>query len=159
MIRRVSFWIIATATVGCSIRNGGADGRFTYNLGRRDTLTLYAQYSECGEWGGHQEWLRIYRGEDDELWAVYQRDTVVTCQGPIQHNRKPLTPRMILLTEDHRGAILRYMHDLLDRSLETDMPQGYGEHFSVRRSDARLVISRTIPGYRAFDDLIGSVVK
>jgi hypothetical protein len=159
MIRQLLILVTAWTVINCATKSGDRDGHLINNLGRTDTLTLFAQYSECGEWGGHQESLRIYRGDDDELWTIYQRDTITTCQGPIRNNRRVLITRTLKLTKDNQRAIIRYMHDLLDRSLEAETPSHAGEHFSVRRNDSKFVISRTIHGYREFDKLINSVIK
>ncbi|PZR18239.1 MAG: hypothetical protein DI539_16530 [Flavobacterium psychrophilum] len=159
MKRQFLILIIAGITLSCSTKNGNEDGRLINHLGRTDTLTLYAQYSECGEWGGHQESLKIYRGNDDVLWTIYQSDTLNTCEGPIENNRIALAPRTIKLTEGNQQAIIRYMNDLLDHSLDAEMPSHSGEYFSIRLNDSELVTSRTVHGYKTFDKLINSVIK
>jgi hypothetical protein len=159
IIRQLLMLITAGTVIGCSSKNGDEGGRLINNIARTDTLTLYAQYSECGEWGGHQESLRIYRGDDDELWTIYQRDTVTTCEGPIENNRTVLKQRTVKLTKDNQRAIIQYMHNLLDRSLEEEMPSHSGEFFSIRRNDSKFVISRTVHGYKRFDELMTSIIK
>lgn len=42
-----------------------------------DTLVLGAQFSECGEWGGHREWLKIYMDQRNITKAIFIKDSVV----------------------------------------------------------------------------------
>lgn len=159
IIRQLLILIITGTVISCSTKKVDQGERLIGNIGRTDTLTLYAQYSECGEWGGHQESLKIYRGDDEELWTMYQRDTVTSCEGPIENNRTVLIQRTVKLTEDNQRTIIHYMHNLLDRSLEVEVPSHSGEYFSIRRNDSRFIISRTVLGYEEFDKLISSIIK
>lgn len=77
-----------------------------FNVGVGDTLTLFTRYSECGEWGGHHEYLRIYRDED--LVVNYEIDSVY-CGREIEITRFPSRTKQKRLTDSDIDVIEEYV--------------------------------------------------
>ncbi|MDT8413228.1 MAG: hypothetical protein RQ875_12245 [Vicingaceae bacterium] len=46
------------------------------DLGRKDTLKIFAEFTQCGEFGGNREYINIYRG-DSTLECRIVKDSVV----------------------------------------------------------------------------------
>jgi len=122
-----------------------------------DTLTLYAQYKECGEWGGHTEVFKIYKKDKKEMWANYKKDSA-NCDGPI--SRKVIYEKSLKLTPENQAVIIHYMHDLLDLSFANDPAiSNSGEYYSVISSDSSLVISHYTPHFSGFATLRDKLVR
>jgi hypothetical protein len=118
---------------------------------RYDTLTLYARYKDCGEWGGHTEVFKIYKNDNKEMWANYKKDSA-NCNSPI--SRKVSYERSLKLTADGQILIIQYMHDLLDLDFSNDpVMSNAGEYYSVFSSDSSLVISHYTSSFLGFDKL------
>ena len=117
----------------------GNETRFD-NLGF-DTLSLSANYSECGEWGGHREKIYVYMsGEarkespDPAKWqgplhATWLLDTI-GCS--YRDDRKYVEQATIQLTSVQEAAILKYAQELTVRSLRSNWPVHGGNAFSLR---------------------------
>lgn len=116
--------------------------RHPLGLGWRDTLVVAAQTSECGEWGGHREVIKVYL--DSELAqqkglgyeatdsvpriAAWFRDTLCPASLPGHH--------LFLAGQHELGlpqekAIFRYMQQLLPYGLQTPYPSHAGNVYSV----------------------------
>ena len=124
---------------------------------RYDTLTLYAQYKECGEWGGHIEVFKIYKNEKKEMWANYKKDSA-NCNGPI--SRKVIYEKSLKLTDEDQALIIQYMHDLLDLDFSNDpFFSNAGEYYSAVSSDSSLVISHYTPHFSGFATLTEKLIR
>jgi hypothetical protein len=79
-------------------------------LGRGDTLKLFAKYTDCGEWGGHHEYLLIYR--ESNLILRYSRDSVQCSEPNVFRTKLPDIVKS--LDNTSRRAIEEYIL-LVDR--------------------------------------------
>jgi len=41
-----------------------------------DTIKIIVEFSECGEWGGHREWIHLFRESNGKIHAHLKVDTV-----------------------------------------------------------------------------------
>ena len=100
-------------------------------------LKLTADYDECGEWGGHHEEIKIMR-ENKILLAEFTKDSI-DCENP--QSRKVVEKKKIVLTETHKKAITIYLHQLLDKSLQEQIPYHAGQWYSAETIDSTLIIN------------------
>ena len=84
-----------------------------FSIGVGDTLTLFARYSECGEWGGRHEYLRIYR--DESLVVDYSKDSVY-CGREIEITRYPPQTIQKKLTDSDLDIIEAYIKKVIKLS-------------------------------------------
>jgi hypothetical protein len=54
------------------------NGISVHGISPGDTLRLFTQYADCGEWGGHHEHLKVFLA--NELVLEYTKDTV-SCEN------------------------------------------------------------------------------
>jgi len=77
-----------------------------------DTLVLFAQFSECGEFGGHKEWFKIFK-ESDTVKCIMLYDSV-NCNtaenDPSRFFR--LTSATYVLSRTQEKEIVQYLGEL-----------------------------------------------
>ena len=100
-------------------------------------LKLTADYDECGEWGGHHEEIKIVRAEK-KLFAKITKDSV-DCKNLT--SRKIIEKKRVALNENHKKAISDYLHELLNKSLEEQIPYHAGQWYSAETIDSTLVLN------------------
>ena len=134
------------------------------NLWRTDTLTLYARFDECGEWGGHVEVFKLfsksesYTTSSENLWFEYKRDSV-DCSNPYE-NRSWAYSFTDKLTDYDQEKVIEYIHDLLNKSINTEnSPMHSGQYYSVFTRDSTLVISNYGPPVDGFQKLKKQLLK
>lgn len=129
-------------------------GKYNYSISNAyqyDTLTLFARYKECGEWGGHTELFKIYQKEKNEIWADYKKDTVY-CNEERVH--KLIYTRTIKLTQESQELVIQYIHDVVNKNFQpNEIISNAGEYYSIISSDSSLVISYYTIHYDGFDKL------
>lgn len=102
-----------------------------------DTLFIKTQFTECGEFGGHQEVSKIYLKEKS-FYITYQNfsadcKTIKENYGrPVQILTKTITQ---VLTQSNIAAIQKYLHQLLDAALQEPFPMHAGYILQVEKSD------------------------
>lgn len=111
-----------------------------------DTLVLSANYSECGEFGGHREMIKVYMRAEEQrqarqanwnwaavpLTAVWYLDTV-HCSQP---NSMFSLIKQQQITVSHEEAIVEYIQTMLAHNLEDNgMTLTNGSNrYSVKRT-------------------------
>lgn len=85
-----------------------------------DTLVLDAHFSECGEFGGSREWIKIFR-ESDATKCIIICDSV-DCENDDYANRYTrIDSSSFLIDRDKELLIIKYLNDLTKFSfLEQD---------------------------------------
>lgn len=134
------------------------------NLGI-DTLKLKASYSECGEWGGHREMIKIYMSDevngterDFTKWsgpfaAEFWLDTIGCSYRP---DRRYFLVEQTELTSQQEALVIKYMQGVIYPSLQYHPPMHSGNVYSISSSNPReLNISYFTPedGYDRFEML------
>lgn len=84
------------------------------NYNNEDTIFVKSRFSDCGEWGGHSELIKIYRAEK-KLKLTYIKFKV-DCdmrdsEGSIIQNKE--FTRHVLLSNSQQLALMNYMNDLM----------------------------------------------
>ena len=76
-----------------------------------DTLILLAEYTDCGEWGGHREWLKIHR--DIELTKVTFIYDSVVCRYNNEGKKYFQTEKSVYtINKSLQQEIIYYLFDL-----------------------------------------------
>ena len=76
-----------------------------------DTLILLAEYADCGEWGGHREWLKIHR--DKEITKVIFVYDSVVCRYKNEGKKYFQTEKSVYtINKSLQQEIIYYLFDL-----------------------------------------------
>jgi hypothetical protein len=113
-----------------------------------DTLTLFAEYPDCGEWGGHREIFKIYNKSRNDLWITYTRDTV-DCDADVNVRRLTITTSF-KLTQQQQEHIVSYIHKMLDENFKETLPPQAGEHYTIFTKDTGLRIENHVSAHQGF---------
>ncbi|MCC3158287.1 hypothetical protein LJ737_13645 [Hymenobacter sp. 15J16-1T3B] len=148
-----------------------SQGHIIGNIAWRDTLFLSASFSECGEWGGHRELIKVYLRADKlpkagpewikwrkgPLTAAFWLDTI-GCSKPI---RKffPVSQHLISLGEEE--SITRYLQQLQTHSLQEVYPSQTGSVYQawLTNDELRLHFLDTREGWTGFGELREKLFK
>ena len=114
-------------------------------FGSDTKLILYANFDECGEWGGHEESFEIFAKDDKEFYAKYKR-TKVDCNeiGKLYGKpefQKPYINREIKLANKQKIAINDYLSSLIKSKIREDFPGHAGQNFGVIKTDSTLILN------------------
>lgn len=112
--------------------------------GSNTKLIIKATFSECGEWGGHNENMEIYAKEDKEFYLDYKKYKV-NCDSISMNYGKPSFQKLVLvksikLNQINKKAISNYMQRMIKSKIEERYPGETGNLFSVLKSDSTLII-------------------
>lgn len=134
------YFLIAILILSCNKKQSETENAVTVpefeNIVGAGYLKLTADYDECGEWGGHHEEIKIVR-EQKKLFAEITKDSV-DCKN--LKSRKIIEKKRIALSEIHKKAISEYLHELLGKSLEEQIPYHAGQWYSAETIDSTLIL-------------------
>lgn len=113
-------------------------------FGSPTRLIIYADFDECGEWGGHKESFEIFAKKDSKFYANYKR-TKVDCDKINElygkpEFQQPHISKEIQLSEDNINAINNYLSKLIKSKIKERSPGHAGQTFGVIKSDSTLLI-------------------
>lgn len=106
-----------------------------------DTIFIYARFSECGEWGGHEEFIKLYVKES-KFYANYFKYST-NCEKMNEYGMLPMTKvkdTVIIVGDIEKEAINEYSHQLLNAKINQDFPGHAGDIFSISNSEKTLNI-------------------
>ena len=113
--------------------------------GSKIRIFINSKFSECGEWGGHEEKLELYAKEDKNFYLDYKKYKV-NCDDVSKLYGKPEFQKLdieqtILVDSFKKQAILQYISELTKAKI-TEFHIGHsGQLFSVSKSDSTFIIS------------------
>ncbi|WP_144281761.1 hypothetical protein [Chryseobacterium echinoideorum] len=113
------------------------------NYNNEDTIFIKSQFSDCGEWGGHEELIKVYRSEKRIKLSYVKfeadcemRDSVSLI---VQQEKRNIE---ILLTNPQQEALMNYINNLLKfKFLDHEMSHS-GNVFSVNNTKEDFKISQ-----------------
>lgn len=113
-------------------------------FGSATRLILYANFDECGEWGGHNETFEIFAKEDKEFYAKYKR-TKVDCDkiGALYGKpefQQPYVDKEIKLAAKQKIAINNYLEQLIRSKIKEGFSGNAGQNFGAIKTDSTLII-------------------
>jgi len=112
--------------------------------GSKTSLIIYANFDECGEWGGHKEDLVIFAKSDNKFYATFKKskvdcNQVGTLYGtPEFHNSD--YEKTFMLDANHKKAIKDYTQNLIQSKFSERHPGHAGKSFGIIKTDSTLII-------------------
>lgn len=103
----------------------GALGRLYYS----DTLVLSARFADCGEFGGHMEYLKIY-SENDKYMCLYINKQV-DCKKSFEDFER-IDSTLFELSEYNQRNIVDYLSNLIEMSmLRQNLSNNYSNYYKL----------------------------
>ncbi|MFD1552546.1 hypothetical protein [Putridiphycobacter roseus] len=107
-------------------------------------LLINARFSECGEWGGHEEKMVIYANPDKDFYLDYIRYKV-NCDSIGHYYGTPDFQKLdyettLKLGDDQKKSVSEYIRKMSISKTEERHPGHAGNRFSVVKSDSTLVL-------------------
>ncbi len=112
--------------------------------GTRKIVDLHARFSECGEWGGHEENILITTRKDENFHLYYEKysvncDSMVLVEDSIGTYNEPFNKLVdsctIIMTETHKSAIIRFAHNLLSSKFREEFSGHAGDSFYFKKHE------------------------
>lgn len=112
--------------------------------GSETRLIFYANFDECGEWGGHKEDLIIFAKSDKNFYATFKKskvdcDKVGALYGTPEFHQPDLE-KTFKLNNSHKEAIREYMQRLVYSKISEKHPGHAGQNFGIIKTDSTLII-------------------
>ncbi|MCB9015619.1 MAG: hypothetical protein H6541_07455 [Lentimicrobiaceae bacterium] len=110
--------------------------------GTRKIMDLNVKFSECGEWGGHEENIFITTMSDEMFYIHYQKycvdcDNMVLIQDSIGSYYTPFKKMVdsctVVMNEIHKNSIYRFSHKLLSAKFREEFPGHAGNNFYLKK--------------------------
>ena len=140
--------VLATGCTQTSQKNDTQNSNAFFKAGfsgfsERDSIIIKAVFSECGEWGGHEETIVISLDKDKMFYATYRIypfncDSIDYYYG--NTNLNPTISQRTILTENGKASIVDYIHRLTKSKITEEYPGHAGNFFSLINSDSSLLI-------------------
>lgn len=114
-------------------------------FGSPTKLLIYANFDECGEWGGHEESFEIFTETGYDFYAVYKR-TKVDCDKINElygtpEFQQPAISKKFQLSDDNIIAINNYLSALVKSKIKERFPGHAGQSYGAINSDSTFVIN------------------
>ncbi len=106
-----------------------------------DTLTIFAEFADCGEWGGHHEKFIIYSNWTDTLVARFTIDSVRCSEIYDKNNRKVLIDTSFYINSKNETQISKYIQELAKMKLYEVTTSNSGNLYVVHNSNSFLYIT------------------
>jgi hypothetical protein len=110
-----------------------------------DSILINARFSECGEWGGHEEKIIVSMnrgtGELSAEYNIYPFNCDSIPYYEVSQHLKPIISKRIELDNSKKKSITDYILRLLQSKITESFPGHAGNIFSVIKSDSTLVVS------------------
>ena len=132
-----------------------------YEVNYEDTLYIKSKFSECGEWGGHDEVIKVFLVKERKTMLRFERNEVIDCdirnsKGDIV--KKPNLKKQFILSASEKKAIMSYFNQLTKSKFSEKDFGNSGNSFSIEDSKGNLKISTY--GNHQFDiDLYNNLLK
>lgn len=109
-----------------------------------DTLYIKTRFSECGEWGGHDEIIKLYFVKDKRTIMQFKRNEINNCderndKGEII--KKIALEKQILLSKTEKKAVMIYINNLTKSKFLESGFSNAANCFTVESSNKNFRIS------------------
>nr|WP_315163850.1 hypothetical protein [uncultured Flavobacterium sp.] len=107
-------------------------------------IKINSRFSECGEWGGHNEKIKIYSKERNykDYFLDYEK-TKIDCDKRDKNGKNietVIVQKTIKLDDSGKKSITDYIKRMITSKVEERFPGHAGNSFSVINYDSTLVI-------------------
>ncbi len=125
------------------------DEQFSYTS-NEPILNIYCKFSECGEWGGHEEHIIISKKNKKSFKLNYEKysancDSIVQVFDGIGYLIEPksklIESREIEIQEKEKRAILDFSYKMVKSKFMEEYPGHAGLILSITNSDSTFMIS------------------
>lgn len=113
-------------------------------------LNIYCQFDECGEWGGHEEYIRVLKKGRTSFKLEYEKYSA-NCDNKvqvfdglgylIQAQKSLVQTKEIELKDKEKQAILDFSFEMVKSKFKEDFIGHAGIILSITNSDSTLFIS------------------
>ena len=113
--------------------SGGSEGHFLINT----------RFSECGEWGGHLEEMKIIAKPSDSKFYLNYLKTEINCESYVEGKGFAIdttVTKTIALSRKSKKAILNYLEKLAVAKITSRFPGYFGNIYEARKSDSTFVL-------------------
>jgi hypothetical protein len=98
-------------------------------IGKNDTLKIIVVFDDCGEWGGHKEYISLQRKENNKILAHYVVDSI-SCKNIISTNEfSELDENKRIVITDVRKELNKtdekHIYEFIIRVFELYLRNGY----------------------------------
>lgn len=115
-----------------------------YEVNYHDTLYIKSKFSECGEWGGYDEVMKVFYGKERKTMLLFERNEVVDCDNRNSNGdlvKKPILKKEFILSLSEKESLMNYIHQLTkSKFLEKNFGNS-GNSFLIEDSKGNLKIS------------------
>ncbi|GEM_PF-1138924 len=151
MLRNIIILVIVSLLLSCNTNNSKKIEQGTRNIvffpdeiskrhSERKIIDIYAQFSECGEWGGHREYLNVTTKNDGNFYLEYKK-YCVDCDNMVEYRdsigsafypyRKIIDSCKIKMEQTHKNKIYEFAQLLLKSKFREKFPGHAGNNFSI----------------------------
>lgn len=126
------------------VYNAPPASRFSL-LSLYDTFRIQVEMTDCGEWGGHREYITIHKKADHQLYATFRKDKV-PCGKIVNKNgfgvlddqlRIIIKDTVVLFKKRDENLAELFIKDLLKLYLNGKVGLGnYGDHYIIYNTDS-----------------------
>ena len=115
-------------------------------LYQTDTLKLTATFSECGEFGGHNEKIQIFGNYKKEYFARITKDSIdLDCPNDFEAKAVIVQDTIVRIDNSKEKKILKYLNLLYKRSIEGKAISHSNDYFRATTNYAGLSLSTAEP--------------
>ncbi|BEV04648.1 hypothetical protein [Chryseobacterium gambrini] len=149
MIKNLILLFVLISLVSCSNKSQEKPNFTKYSFenilsyNNEDTIFIKSKFSDCGEWGGHEELIKIYRSEDRNPKLSYTKFKV-DCgvrdsRGSIIQTK--MLTKDIFLSNSQQLVLMKYMNDLMKSKFLNKEISNSGNSFYLSNTKEDLKIS------------------
>lgn len=134
--------LLIILSVSCS-KSSNINYSFDNILSYKDTIFVKSRFADCGEWGGHNEIIKIYTEKEQTklIYTKYGVDCGVRdSTGSIVQNEE--VKKNIVLSTSQKAGLMNYINNLMHYKFIENEFGNSGNSFSVEDSENQLKISR-----------------
>lgn len=115
-----------------------------HEVNYNDTLYIKSKFSECGEWGGHDEIIKIFYIKERKTMLQFERNKVKDCHDKNQKGeiiKKSAFKKEFIISDSQKQALMNYINDLMKSKFIKNPISHSGNTFSIEDSKGNLKIS------------------
>lgn len=116
--------------------------KYKFGDKKLDTLFLYVQLDDCGEWGGPKEDFKIYVNKENSYILNYKK-YIFDCDSIGKHYSLPQKldySRNIVLKENDKKLIRSYILNLIEQKIMEEDTDHSANYFVLKNQDSTLNI-------------------
>lgn len=105
-----------------------------------DTITIKSRHTDCGEWGGHFEIMKIYK-TNEKLMLNFQKDTV-NCPDPSLFKRRVIEEWTTELSIKNQSDIMHFFQIMFSDSFKARNSCRNSKSWSVETNNYVLDVTK-----------------